>query len=508
MLQQLSAQDASFIYQDTPATPMHVASVAILDPSTSPYGPLTLEAVMGFYEERLHLMPTARRRLVNVPFGLDHPYWIEDKGFDLEYHVREVGLPAPQDWQALYTLAARILSRPLDMSRPPWEVYVIHGLDRLEGVPAGCVGLLFKTHHCAIDGASGLEMALALADLAPEMAAVPSPSKPWRADPVPDDGELLLRTWGNVLLRPLQLAEFMAMAAPAAPALPESMRQELPQATPVPRTRFNAPVSAHRAVGFERFPLDDVRAVKNEVAGATVNDVALTLCGGALRRYLQEKIELPDDSLLAMAPISVRKASAEYGQGNAVSAMFVTIGTHIEDPVERLKHVRDATSAAKQMANAVGADTMLRYNEFMPAAVSNLAQRLTTEFARANQAAPAFNCSITNVPGPQVPLYTMGCRTVTTIGYGPVTHNMGLIMPISSYCGEFTISFTSCRDMIPDPDFFMACIRHSFEETRTAALGTDAEADAKVAAIAKNYSHMAEAALAEVRAARAKASGS
>ena len=183
MLQQLSAQDASFIYQDTPATPMHVASVAILDSSTSPYGPLTLEAVMGFYEERLHLMPAARRRLVNVPFGLDHPYWIEDSGFDLEYHIREVGLPAPQDWQALYTLAARILSRPLDMSRPPWEVYLIHGLDRLEGVPEGCVGLLFKTHHCAIDGASGLEMALALADVAPEMAPVPPPSEPWRRRP-------------------------------------------------------------------------------------------------------------------------------------------------------------------------------------------------------------------------------------------------------------------------------------------------------------------------------------
>ena len=508
MLQQLNAQDASFIYQETPATPMHMASVAILDPSTSPYGPLTLEAVIGFFDERLHLMPAARRRLVNVPFGLDHPYWIEDAGFDLEYHIREVGLPAPQDWPALYTLAARILSRPLDMSRPPWEVCLIHGLDALEGVPQGCVGLLFKTHHCAIDGASGMEMTLALADLAPEMAPVSAPSEPWRADPAPNDGELLFRTWGNALLRPLQLAEFMAKAASAAPPLPNAMRQQLPQATPVPKTRFNAPVSAHRVVGFERFPLDDVRAVKNEVAGATVNDVALTLCGGALRRYLQEKIELPDDSLLAMAPISVRKPAAEYGQGNAVSAMFVTIGTHIEDPAERLAHVRDATSAAKQMANAVGADALLRYNEFMPATVSNLAQRLTTEFARANQAAPAFNCSITNVPGPQVPLYTMGCRTVTTIGYGPVTHNMGLIMPILSYCGEFIISFTSCRSMIPDPDFFMACIRHSFEETRAAALGAGAAADAKVAAIAKNYAHMAEAALAEVRAARAKASGS
>ena len=508
MLRQLSAQDASFIYQETPATPMHMGSVAILDPSASPSGPLTLEAAIGFFAERLHLMPTARRRLVNVPFGLDHPYWVEDAGFDLEYHVREVGLPAPQDWQALHTLAARILSRPLDVSRPLWEATLIHGLDRLDGVPTGCVGLLFKAHHCAIDGTSGMEMTLALADLAPEMAPVPPPSTPWRADRVPDDGELLLRSWGNTLLRPLQFAELMAKASPAALPLPESMRRELPQATPVPRTRFNAPVSARRVVGFERFPLDDVRAIKNEVAGATVNDVALTLCGGALRRYLHEKIELPEDSLLAMAPISVRKDSAAYGQGNAVSAMFVTIGTHIEDPVERLKHVRDATSAAKQMADAVAADAMLRYNEFMPAAVSNLAQRLTTEFARANQAAPAFNCSITNVPGPQVPIYTLGCRTVTTIGYGPVTHNMGLIIPISSYCGEFTISFTACRDMIPDPDFFMACIRASFAETRTAALGTAAAAEAKVAAIAKDYSQLAEAALAEVRAARAKASGS
>ncbi len=507
MLRQLSAQDASFIYQETPATPMQVGSVAILDPATSPYGPLTLEAMTGFYEERLHLMPTARRRLLNVPFGLDHPYWIEDEGFDLEYHLREVGLPEPWDWRALYTLAARILSRPLDMSRPPWEAYLIHGLDRLDGAPPGCVGLLFKNHHCAVDGASGVEMALALADLAPEMAAVPPPQAPWRPDRAPSDGELLLRTWGNSMLRPMQFGELLARSVSRSPSLPSALRQDLPAQTPAPRTRFNAPVTPHRVVGMERFPLDEVRAVKNEVAGATVNDVALTICGGALRKYLEAKIELPEDSLLAMVPISVRKPTAEYGQGNAVSAMFVAIGTHLEDPVQRLQQVRDATAAAKQMANALGADTMLRYNEFVPAAVSNLAQRLTTEFARANQAAPAFNCSITNVPGPQVPLYTMGCRTVTTIGYGPVTHNMGLIMPIGSYCGEFTISFTSCREMIPDPDFFMACIRAAFAEMRNAALGADAAtAQAKVAAIAKNYGHMAEAALAEVRAARTKAS--
>src|SRR4030095_15545176 len=185
MLQQLSAQDASFLYQETPATPMHVGGVSILDPAKSPYGPLTLESVTKFNEERLHLMPTARRRLVLVPGGIDHPYWIEDKNFDLEYHVREVGLPEPHDWRQLYTLAARILSRPLDLTRPLWETYLIHGLDRLEGVPVGCVGLLSKTHHCAIDGRSGTEMGMALADLTPEMTPVKPPKESWKPDPAP-----------------------------------------------------------------------------------------------------------------------------------------------------------------------------------------------------------------------------------------------------------------------------------------------------------------------------------
>lgn len=268
-------------------------------------------------------------------------------------------------------------------------------------------------------------------------------------------------------------------------------------------TRFNRPVTAHRVVGFERFGLDEVRAMKNEVEGATVNDVALSICGGALRKFLEEKLELPEDPLMAMAPISVRKSNADYSMGNQVSAMFVGIGTNIADPVERLVKVHDNTSQAKQMTNAVGAELMTRYGDFIPAAVANMAQRLTSEFARANASAPAFNCSITNVPGPQVPLYTMGCKTITTIGYGPVTHNMGLIMPISSYCGEFTICFTSCREMIPNPDLFMRCIRDSFLETKQALLGD--EADAKVASIAKNYEHLAEAALADARAVRERA---
>jgi len=504
MLRQLSSQDASFLYQDSPATPMHVGSVAILDPTKSPYGYPTLETVMQFYRERLHLMPTARRRLVNVPFGLDHPYWIEDEHFDLEYHIREVGLPEPHDWRQFYTLAARILSRPLDMTRPPWETYIIHGLDRLENVPSGCIGLLSKMHHCAIDGQSGMAMAMAIADLTPEGTPVNPPKEEWKPDQAPSDLELMMRTYSNNLLRPIQIAELASQSAQMQRRLSETFGQRVPpQPRPIPKTRFNGPVSSHRVIGFKRFLLDEVRAMKNTVADATVNDVVLAICGGALRRYLDAKRELPDDPLVAMAPISTRKDKSDYSMGNQVSAMFVAIGTHIADPKERLQSVRDLTRSAKEMTNANGADLMTRYGDFYPAATQNLAARLTAEYARGSGVAPPFNCSITNVPGPQVPLYTMGCETVTTVGYGPIVHNMGLIIPVTSYYGELAISFTSCRDMIPDPDFFMECIQNAFDDMKRATLGVDA--DTKVAALSKNYEQLAEKALEDVRGARVRA---
>jgi WS/DGAT/MGAT family acyltransferase len=504
MLRQLTFQDASFLYQDSPQTPMHVGSVAILDPTKSPYGPLTLEAVMKFYRDRLHLMPTARRRLVNVPFGIDRPYWIEDENFDLEYHIREVGLPEPYDWRQFYTLAARILSRPLDMTRPLWETYLIHGLDNLENVPRGCVGLLAKMHHCAIDGQSGMAMAMAIADVTPEMADVKPPRDPWRPDPVPSDFDLIVRTYGNTLVRPVQLAELAQQSGQKQRSTLEAARVSTPAPQrPVPKTRFNTAVSSHRVIGMKRFVLDDVRAIKGAVADATVNDVVLAICGGALRAYLEAKGELPVDPLVAMAPVSTRKDKTDYSMGNQVSAMFVAIGTDIADPKQRLEHVRELTRRAKETANAVGADELTRFSEFIPAATQNLAARLTAEYARGRDVAPPFNCSITNVPGPQVPLYTMGCETVTTVGYGPIVHNMGLIIPVTSYYGELAISFTSCREMIPDPDFFMECLQRAFDAMKEATLGSDAAA--KVAAVAKNYERLAEKALDDVRAARARA---
>lgn len=505
-MQQLSAQDASFLYQETPNTPMQVGSVAILDPSESPYGPLNLKAALDFYTARLHLMPMARRRLVHVPFDADYPYWVEDPAFDLEYHIREIALPQPADWRQFYILCARILARPLDMQRPLWEVYLIHGLHNLKGINAGAVGLLTKMHHCAVDGASGTDMAVAIADLSPEMAPAGAPRQQWRGEALPSEAELMARSMLSNLTRPAHAAQLLAESLGSNQRVTRLMRDNLPPPqTPIPRTRFNRPVSPHRSIGFARFSLDEVRAMKREVEGATVNDLALSICGGGLRSYLLAKDELPAEPLVAMAPISTRKPDDAYRQGNQVSAMFVPIGTHIGNARERLVAVRDATHNAKQMTNAIGAELMTRYGEFVPASLSNLGQRLATEYARANNTTPAFNCSITNVPGPQVPLYMMGCRVITTLGYGPIAHNMGLIVPISSYCGEFTISFTACRDIVPDPEFLQECLVKSFKDSRRATLGTAPTVKRKVAAVARDYPQMAEAALAQVRATRERA---
>jgi WS/DGAT/MGAT family acyltransferase len=237
-----------------------------------------------------------------------------------------------------------------------------------------------------------------------------------------------------------------------------------------PKTRFNRPVSAHRVMEGRQFDLQDVRAIKNSLPGATVNDAVLTIVGGALRRYLQEKRELPDESLVAMAPISVRSKDEKNTLGNRVAAMVVALGTHIEDPVERLETVHNAAAQSKEMTNAVGAKLMTDYSQFIPSTTAALAARLYTEYGLADRLNVPFNCVVTNVPGPQIPLYFGGARLVTQFGLGPVFDGMGLIFPVFSYCGTLTISLTACRDMVPDPEFFSECLQASFDELKAATV--------------------------------------
>ncbi len=464
-MEQLSAQDASFIYLESPATPMHVGSISIYDGVGAQASRLTEEAILRAIQERLHLVQTTRRRCVRVPMEADYPYWVEDQDFDLEYHVRRVGLPKPADWAELKKLTARIFSRPLDMTKPLWEFYIIDGLDNLAGVPKGSFALLSKTHHAAIDGASGVQFLELMHDLDANPNPIPPPDQPWRPEPMPSDAELLFRSGMNNMAQPLRMLQAWSAAANRTrPNLSNFGDRNPANVRRIPKTRFNGAVTPHRVIGTVHLKLEAVRRIKKLIEGATVNDAILSICGGALRRYLDSKQELDADSLVAMAPVNARtKGSATTPSGNKVSALFVAIGTHIEDPLERLQFIHGETSASKLMHDAIGAADMTDYAQFVPAYTAAMASQLMTQTA-ANAPAPPFNVSITNVPGPQVPLYFCGAPMITTFGLGPITQGMGLIMPILSYRGEINISFTSCREIIPDPDFFEDCIHQSFDE--------------------------------------------
>jgi WS/DGAT/MGAT family acyltransferase len=461
--------DASFLYAEVPNAHMAGAGLAIYDPSTAPGGKVTFKGILQHIEARLHEAKTFRRRLVRVPFDLDHPYWIEDPSFDLEFHVRHIALPHPGDWRQLCIQAARLVARPLDLSRPLWEFYVVEGLDRVEGVPEGSFAVVSKIHHAAIDGMAGMEMTNAIHDHSPDAGPNP-PAEAWRPETVPSATTLLARASINNTMRPFKFARVVGRTVPVVGRIQRGLvRQQLqPPPLTVPRTRWSGTVSPHRVIDGCAFSLDELRDIKAAIPGATVNDVVLTVVGGALRSYLLAKDELPSEPLIAMAPISVRTAAESSAEGNMVSGMFVTLGTDIADPVKRMEAIQEATHSSKEFAQALGARTLLDYAQLMPGGLVGLGARTGARLSLANRMRPIFNTTVTNMPGPQEPLYMAGARLVALYGIGMIVEGMGLIHPVMSYCGTITIAFTSCREMLPDPAFYASCIRESFEELAAA----------------------------------------
>jgi len=470
-MEQLSGLDAAFLYLETPRTPMHIGAIAIYDPSTAPNSFVRFKDILNFIESRLHLAKSFRRKLANVPMSLDYPYWVDDPDFDLEYHVRHIALPQPGDWRQLCIQAARLHSRPVDLSKPLWEFTVIEGLNNIPGVPKGSYAIVSKVHHAAIDGVSGVDIANAVHSLDPE-GLVAGPDRPWIPERTPTSVELLARAQINTLNTPLRLARTIVKSAPGVARMLNGLARGNFHTTfgRVPRTRFNGSVTTHRVVDGRDFALADIKEIRARLPGATVNDVVVAVVGGAMRKYLKAKSELPSESLVCMAPISVRTPGEKNTLGNQVSAMTIPIGTHIADPFGRLQFVHEEAQNSKALTNAAGARQMSEYSSFMPSTLTGLAARLYVRLGLANRIAPMFNTVITNIPGPPVPLYMNGARLVTQFGLGPVFEGMGIIHPVWSYCGRITISFTSDRNIMPDPDVYAECLQESFEEMKAAAL--------------------------------------
>jgi diacylglycerol O-acyltransferase / wax synthase len=470
-MKQLSGHDASFIYLETPKAHMAGASLLIYDQSTAPGGKVTYKGILENLEHRLHMATTFRQKLVRVPMDLDHPYWVEARDFDLEYHVRHIGLPKPGDWRQLCIQCARLLARPLDMSRPLWEMYVIEGLDNVDGVPEGSFAIFLKGHHAAMDGVSGMEMLTAIHDQEPD-GQPPPPAHEWRPDREPSTFELMARASANNAVRPMQFAATMARLFGGSQVFArQALRGEvqLPPPLAVPQTVFNANVSQHRVLEGRRFELNEIKRIKGTVAGATVNDVMLTIVGGALRTYLDARSALPPESLVAMCPISLRPKGEASSGGNQVGAMIVPLGTNMADPMRRLEAVRKASAQSKLMQEAVDARQMTELAQHLPGALIGIGARLTSDVGLASSTTPPYNTVVTNVPGPQFPLYSCGARLVTMNGFAMVHNGMGLMNVVGSYCGEVIVSVTADRDMMPDPAFYAECLVSSCEELAKAA---------------------------------------
>ena len=445
-MQRLTGLDASFLYLETPSSHMHVAGLMILDPA-SVDGGVTLEGVKEVYGQRLHLAPPFRRRLVEVPFGLHHPLWIEDPDFDIDYHIRSTALPAPGTPEQLSTLVGRLSALPLDRTRPLWEVWVIEGLED------GNVAVLSKVHHAAIDGAAGNELTVALLDLSAEIAHH-EPESEWVADRIPSEAELLSYAASSLARQPLRVARALSKTASAALALRRRNREEpslVPPPSPfsAPRTSFNIALTPRRSYAFTTVSLPAVKAVK-AATGSTVNDVVLALCAGALRSYLEDRGELLDGPLVAMVPVSVRSDDQKDALGNRVTSMFASLATDVDDPIDRLKVIHECMAEVKVQQKAIGADTLGDWAEFAAPAVAGRAARLYSRTKMADRHRPLFNVTISNVPGPPFPLYSIGARMVANYPVGPIMDGGGLNMTVMSYMDRLDFGLLACPDVIDD----------------------------------------------------------
>jgi WS/DGAT/MGAT family acyltransferase len=455
---QLTGTDATMLAQDRPNAPNLIGGVEIYDPSTTPGG-VRFTDILRRFEERAHVSTMFTHRLRQVPLGLDFPYWVRDPDFDVEFHVRHIALPHPGDWRQFAILIARLSARPLDLGRPPWEAYVIEGLDGVEGIAPGSFAVFIKLHHAAVDGQAGNEIVTAIHD-----EYVPTPSVEAEDDTEPSTPRLLIRAGVHAMSRPGTALRIARGAAPSLRGLPDSLRRRsrAPQAS-FSATRFNHPITSHRVWDTRFFPLAAFKGVKNAVEGATVNDVGLALVGGALRDYLLQHGELPERTLTAMMPLSVRAATgASAGGGNQIVIHQVPLGTDIADPRERLTAVQRATTEAK--SSGASATSLMELADLAPGALPGLAARVTMSVLNRTGYVMGPHTLVTNVPGPRTPLHLCGARLVRVSGVPPATNGMGLVHGIGSYLDDINIIFTACREQLPDPDVYAACIDRSMAE--------------------------------------------
>lgn len=451
-MQQFNPVDAALLYLESTRTPMHVAMAYVYDVTSCPDGPPSFEDIREEIRACLPKVPQFRRKIIRSPLNADYPYWIEDADFDLDYHVRHTSLPRPGGWRELRELFARLISRPLDLSRPPWDLTVIEGLNDIEGVPPGGFAICLKIHHCAIDGKAGVALANTMHHGSPR-GRVRTMRDHWKPEPMPTQFSLATKTWLNNVKRSSKVSNLLlknwSVLLRAGAGKRKSTRADGEKLT-VPDTIFGGEVSPHRIYDEARCALDDIKAVRRSVAGATVNDVAITIVAECMRNYLLERDALPDDPLVSIVPIAINSEEADKAGGNQVNVARISMRTDIADPIERLRAITEATSKMKTMQNGLVMKTMLDVVYNLPGQLVGLAAKQISVVLNAT-GQPA-NTMISNVPSSQVPIYFRGARMVRNFGTSPLLDGGKIMHAVSSYCGEFVVNFTACRSAFDDVD--------------------------------------------------------
>jgi diacylglycerol O-acyltransferase len=484
-VEQLSGLDGEFLAMETNSVYGHVGSVCIIEDKVvkGAQSRLSLEYLTRFIESRLPLVPLLRRRLVTVPWGLDHPYWMDDPDFDIKFHLRELALPAPGSDRQLAEQVARLHARPLDRSHPLWELYLITGLH------GGRAAIYSKIHHSAIDGVSGNDILAAVLDTSPEGRTLPEPEV-FVGERPPDRAWLLGRSVFSLARQPLQALRFAKELARSIPVLANAVGPPLARlagkdnedllSAPglrAPRTPFNAPVSAHRRWAFTDLPLSEVKTLR---AGSdlSVNDVVMALCAGALRRWLELHEALPLSPLIAAVPVSVRTKSQKGTFGNKVSMMLAPIPTNVSDPVQRLEAMHEAMRAAKEQHGAIPASLLADVSQFAMPVLANQAWRLSAKLRLMERVNP-FNLIISNIPGPNVGLYFAGAKVLAYYPVSAVVNGQGLNITVMSYRRNLYFGLIACRHLVPDLDLMAGFLR---DELTSLTAASDASRGTALAA--------------------------
>ena len=493
-MKQLGILDSAFINMEHKNVPQHIGSFGIYDQSTAPGGKVRFKSVIRHFERQIKKIPLFRTRLVQSPGRFTRPYWIVDDNFDVEFHLRHIALPYPGDWRQLCILIARLHSRPIDMSRPLWESYVIEGLHNVEGVPDDSFVIYTKIHHSIVDGGGAENFMAAIHDLEPMTHDDDEPEEIYEGEKSPSPVQMLrtstrsyLDNVWNVTRGSVQLSQDMARSA-------IKLAKGEMKAPPVdaPATRFNKPVSNYRAIEASAFDFQDFRMIKNKT-NTKVNDVALAVVSGAMRKYLDHHNEHPDTSLVASLPINMRTRTGDTGEANQVGSIFTSLNSDVDDPLDRLIAIHQSTDDAKQFGeNAPLRDALKLAGTLSPRLTKSLIDTYV-DHQLTKHLPMKINTVISNVPGPDFPLYCSGAKLMHYYGLGVLTPGVGIFHLVFTYCGQITITVLADRTMLPDPAFYKQCMDESCAELKAAVEKLDSTPNAKTVKTRKASSRKSKA---------------